>query len=260
MPPVPFLPVRPRRFSASALARYANCPRAYERDQVALATPGITRSEARVIGLAVHAALERFFGLPGWQRSHDRLHQLLRLAWHEHRSLGGFASVDAEVRAGKRALALLSLFHANFDCSANPLAREVWLSCPVAGRNELYGKIDRIDRRDGRLIVVDYKTGRQDTTDENVAERLPVRVYAVTASRAFGEPVAAVELLYLSTGNTVRWRPTPDELRQVEVELAELAQSILADNEFPAVPGDGCTDCSFASECPAARAGVRMAA
>ncbi|HEY8545448.1 MAG TPA: UvrD-helicase domain-containing protein [Acidimicrobiales bacterium] len=94
------------------------------------------------------------------------------------------------------------------EAAANPHWREVYVGVPLGGDQTLEGYVDLLYRRpDGRLVVVDYKTGPEspdDPLDELVERyRLQGSSYALAVGEATGEPVDDVVFLFLTPDGAV---------------------------------------------------------
>ena len=76
------------------------------------------------------------------------------------------------------------------------------------------GRLDRLDDRDGELVVVDYKTGRARLTDDDARTSLPMALYAVAVAGMFRRPCVRVELHHLPTGDAPGHDPTPETLHR----------------------------------------------
>lgn len=103
----------------------------------------------------------------------------------------------------------------------------------VVGSALILGYIDRIERRrDGRVQVMDYKSGGwEDRT--NPLNNLQLGLYAVVASRLWDSPGGVYsELYYLRSGNRKGHFFTPDDLVAVEARLTEVMDTILEDHFF----------------------------
>ena len=72
----------------------------------------------------------------------------------------------------------------------------------------LRGIIDRLELRDGELVVTDYKTGRPPSANWELRSLSGVRFYALLCKQVFGRLPAAVRLLYLSTGEIIEATPS----------------------------------------------------
>jgi putative RecB family exonuclease len=159
------LPVMPRRLSPSALEKFRSCPKAFRYQYVDKAEGDDRPGAVLAVGNAVHHALECFYGLPGEHRTLENLHQALRSVWGRHRKPGCFRDELEEIEYGQQALETLARFAGEHDLLARPLAREEWLEVRLPNGIEVFGKVDRVD---GGLKVIDYKTGRRAITQKTL--------------------------------------------------------------------------------------------
>lgn len=142
----------------------------------------------------------------------------------------------------------------------------------VAGdRVTLHGYADRLEiDADGRVVVVDFKTGRRAPSGPAVRDNLQLALYqlAVDAGaldEALARPVSSggAELVQLgledgsSTARVQGQEPHPDDGQQREALRQGLARAahLVRSETFPAVPGPHCRDCSFVPICPSRGAG-----
>jgi len=117
------------------------------------------------------------------------------------------------------------------------------------GGVRLKGRIDRIDRIDGkRVAVVDYKTGAP--RDEDDAKKsLQLGIYALAAQH-MGHAPERLEFYNLENNQAVATSRTPSQLGDVEEKVAEVAAKIAA-GEFEPKLGFQCRSCGYRSVCPA---------
>lgn len=247
----------PRRISPSAIDRYRRCPRAVWFQYVAKVPRRERPSPVLVVGNAVHAALDRFFGLPLADRepSASVLHRCLRSVWAVHRKPDSFVTVEEERDYGRQALGLLDNFSAHFDCSAVPLARERWVSTRLTNGVELFGKVDRVDGRvgpgeKGRLTVVDYKTGLWVIDDEDLHDEPAAQTYLLAAEDEYVREVERVRFIYLASGADTRWDPEREDVDAARDKLLAVTRQMYTDQVFEARPGEQCSRCPYAHVCP----------
>jgi RecB family exonuclease len=242
----------PARLSPTAIDRYRACPRSFYLADVVRVPRDQRPSPLFVQGNAIHHALERFFGIAPDERSTEVLHQALRWAWPQHRTPGAFTSREQEAHYGNAALAMLSGFYDNFDCCAIPVAREQWVSMPLAGGVEVYGKADRIDRAAAdQLEVIDYKTGRAQVDEEDLWQDTAARVYALGTEHRYGMAVARVRIIYLSSGTEARWDPEREDLDAARERLEDLIARMRQETAWEPVPSARCRWCPVALHCDA---------
>ena len=144
----------------------------------------------------------------------------------------------------------------------------------VAGREVvLDGTVDRLERQpDGRLRVVDVKTGRRVLREAEVADHAQLGIYQLAASLgAFDDlapgarAVAAPALLFLRDGEalpTVVAQPSIDDAPALPGEDLAVGPTwvhdriatgvdIIREGRFDAMECDACRFCAFATSCPA---------
>lgn len=240
----------PRRLSPSALERYRACPRSFLLTDVERVAPKQDASPILASANAIHAALQRFYGLAVEDRSLDVLHRALRHVWPLCRT-DAFTSREEEAEAGRSALALLTTYAEHFDLNVVPLAREEWVSCVLTSGFRVFGKVDRVDPGcRGGVEVVDYKTGRRALEPEDLPGEPAIQVYAIATYASFQLPVERVRVLYLRDGSEVSWEPEEEDVLAAGARLLELTERIAADRQFAAYPGDACRFCPVARRCP----------
>lgn len=243
-------PTLPRRLSPAAINRFRTCPKSFYFADIERVPRDERPSPILAQANAVHGALEKFFGLPQDDRSTENLHRALRHEWPKHRKPGSFHTRNEEAAYGRDALAMLSRFAEDFDTSARPLAREQWLTAPFEGI-ELFGKVDRIDARaDGRLEIIDYKTGRRQLDPEDLPHDPAAQIYLLLAEAVYQAEVERVRFIYLVTGAEAAWSPEREDVEVLKTRLAALLTDMRATSEFTATPGDQCRWCPFSLRCP----------
>src|SRR6185312_11788603 len=88
------------------------------------------------------------------------------------------------------------------------------------------GRVDRIDERDGELVVVDYKTGRQALTVDDARGSQALALYAFAARRTLRRECRRVELHHLPTGTVAGWEHTDQSLTRHLQRAEEAAEEI----------------------------------
>jgi DNA helicase-2/ATP-dependent DNA helicase PcrA len=116
------------------------------------------------------------------------------------------------------------------------------------GKSELVGRIDRIDRIEGKAVkVIDYKTGAP--KDARFADdSLQLSIYAMGVRQMGMEPRELV-LLNLADGAEVKTFRTPKQLETAQQKIEEVAEGIAA-GDFEPTPGSHCVWCEFKKLCP----------
>jgi putative RecB family exonuclease len=176
------------------------------------------------------------------------LEELLALydrAW----SSEGYTTPEEEARYRSLGRELLVRFHEHLlRVPPRPVAVEehlesVWEGIPI------HGYIDRIDRVDGGLEIVDYKTSRELSPDEARSSD-QLALYQVLVEHNYHEPVHGLTLLHLRSLRPIRSLPrSPPSLEPLHARLGEVADGI-REQAFEPTPGRHCARCEFQSICP----------
>ncbi|HEX3814900.1 MAG TPA: PD-(D/E)XK nuclease family protein [Mycobacteriales bacterium] len=248
-----------RLFSAtpSKLASYDTCPRRYRMTYVD--RPTLPRGGPwahNSVGAAVHAALKRWWDLPASRRTPEAAGNEVEAGWSDE----GFR--DSEQSAEFRALARrwVEGYVGTLDPADEPLGVERNVAATTE-RLAISGRADRIDERDGELVIVDYKTGRRPLSEDDARSSQALAFYVLGARRTLHRPCTRVELHHLPTGTVHGWTHTEASLaRQVTRAEATADDIIVAtdtlqaganpDDVFPPRPGPMCSWCDVRRHCP----------
>lgn len=216
------------------------------------------------VGAAVHVALARWWQLPPEQRTPEAGAALV----HRHWQSDGFAdrsqSDDWRIQAGEWVRQYLTDDRHRTDPRIEPRGVER----TVAVRTErlaVSGRVDRIDERDGELVIVDYKTGRSRLDSDDARGSLALALYALAAERTLHQRCRRVELHHLPTGEIAAFEHTDDSLQRHVLRAEQTADDIVAARDtveggadpaevFEPVPGPSCSWCDFRRLCPEGQA------
>lgn len=135
------------------------------------------------------------------------------------------------------------------------------------GAAQLRGHIDRLERdADGRLVVVDIKTGRVAPTKAEVAVNSQLAMYQLGVAQSPAQQVVAGEpgggeLVLIGTGTKSAAVREQRALADMEDQswpyrLVEQATKVVSGGSFAAQPGEDCDRCEFAHACPARAASL----
>ena len=259
------------KFFPTQLQTYQQCPRKYfySRDKD-LRAKYAKASPAMHLGNAVHDALQMFFDIskvPIADRTYERLCGLFREAWAgrglfarnlykqtEAREQAFAKDRETEKAWGEKGLNILYRFFQTADVKAVPLTAEQFHETLLAEDVILGGKIDRIDRLpDGRLVVLDYKTGKppfKKDPESLAKDDIQLAAYAVLVTKKFRGKVARCDYLFLDHELRLGYEPTDDLLATKEAEITALCRTILADEKWEPTPNNLCPWCEYKSICP----------
>jgi superfamily I DNA/RNA helicase/RecB family exonuclease len=252
---VPVRPVdRPVDLSGSAASAFIKCPRAWFLDREVRASE--TTSTAQGFGSIVHALAEAVV-VGELDAELPALLERLDSVWH-------LLPYDAKWQAARdhdeaeRALQRFLDWH---DANGREcVGAERAFEFTVGDDARVRGRADRIEVDDeGRLVVVDLKTGKHSPTKEELKTDPQLGVYQLAVREgAFADASTTpggAELLQLRDALKGQARVQPQDPlgpndEWVEVMITDIATDI-RNEQFPARPNETCNRCRFRTSCPA---------
>lgn len=209
-----------------------------------------------VRGTLVHAVLESLFGEEATARTLERARQLLPETWEslrvEHPDLADLVVPDGWLASTDDLLA--SYFALEDPRSIEPEALELRVDHSLESGLSLGGIVDRLDvAPDGRIRVVDYKTGK------SVGERFEgkalfqMKFYALVIWRTRGVIPTLLQLYYLADQTVLSYEPDESDLLATErkvVALWDAIQRAIEREQFPPRPSALCQWCRHQDKCP----------
>ncbi len=250
--------------SPSRASDFVTCPLRY-RFRVIDRIPERPSPEA-VRGTVVHAVLERLFDLPAAGRTVEQAVTLLEPQWQAlleaEPGLGELFGDEGapdperleEFLAGARRL-LDRYFVLEDPTRLEPAEREMYVECVLDSGLMLRGYVDRLDEApDGALRVVDYKTGKAPRPGYEQRAMFQMRFYALVLWRLRGVVPRLLQLVYLGSGDVLRYAPDEADLRATERKLLALWEAIdraRTTGDWKASPGPLCDWCDHKVRCPA---------
>jgi putative RecB family exonuclease len=216
-------------------------------------------------GTVVHAVLERLFDLPAAERTPDRAVGLIHPEWEQlvaaEPELAELFADDADGSALRAWLEsaeeLVRRYFILEDPSRlEPAERELYVETTLDSGLCLRGYVDRLDRAPatGELRVVDYKTGNAPREGFEARAMFQMRFYALVLWRLHGQVPKLLQLVYLGSGEILRYEPDEADLRATERKLAALWRAIeraVATGDWRASPSRMCDWCDHKPLCPA---------
>ncbi|WP_323792859.1 PD-(D/E)XK nuclease family protein [Nocardioides sp.] len=184
-------------------------------------------SPAAVRGTVVHQVLEDLFDVPAVERTPERADLLLEPAWEallaaEPDLAQMFAPTTPD---GPEVGAWLATCHDTlavyFDLEdprrLEPAERELYVESLLESKLLLRGFVDRVDiAPDGAIRIVDYKTGRAPGEGFEAKALFQLKFYALVLWRMRGVVPAMLQLVYLGSGEILRYAPDEEDLRATE--------------------------------------------
>ncbi len=215
-------------------------------DRIATGDLKVESVEADLMPLVDEVWGQMDFRTP-WSRSREREQAALALSrfltWHERPGARTIVSTETHLQAV--------------------------VTLPDGQVVALNGYADRLELdEDGRVVVVDLKTGKYPPTAPQVKEHAQLGLYQLAvesgaADEAAGRPVTSggAELVQLRVGDSRPkvqgqdpLQPGPDGTTLVEQQLMAAAHAVRSE-EFRARPGTHCDRCDFQAICPAKSSG-----
>ena len=241
----------------SKLGAFEDCPRRYRYAYVDRPAPSKGPPWAHnSLGASVHTALRSWFALPPERRDRAALPSLLKATWVGE----GYRDQAQERAVFRRALGWLESYVDGLDPADEPLGIERVVGART-GSLALSGRVDRIDQRGEELVIVDYKTGRSESTSDDARGSRALALYAFAAERVFRRQCRKVELHHLPTGVVATHEHTEESLARHVRRAEDTARDIVAaeqavaegadpDTAFTTTPGGWCSWCDYRRACP----------
>lgn len=247
--------------SPSRASDFTSCPLLYRfRTIDQLPEPP---SEAAARGTVVHKVLEDLFDLPAPERTPRQAKSMVEQAWEDVRSLDpALATLFTSETEGAEEGWLEScrqVLRRYFDLEdprrLEPAEREHYVEALLDSKLLLRGFIDRVDvAADGRIRVVDYKSGRVPSEAYEAKALFQLKFYALVIWRTRGVVPAMLQLIYLGSGDILRYVPDESDLLATERKAEAIWRAIRTaqeTGEWQPNPGRLCGWCAHKSLCPA---------
>jgi putative RecB family exonuclease len=218
-------------------------------------------SPAAARGTLIHKVLEDLFDLPAGDRTPDRAAAMLVPAWEallevEPDLAEMFTAEGPDVTAWLASCrdVLERYFSLEDPRLLEPAERELYVEALLDSKLLLRGFVDRLDvAPDGRMRVVDYKSGTAPGEGWEAKALFQMKFYALVLWRTRGVVPAMLQLVYLGSGELIRYVPDERDLLATERKVEAIWRAIAKATES----GDWrpsrsklCEWCSFQSLCP----------
>lgn len=214
-----------------------------------------------VRGTLVHKVLEDLFDLPAAERTPGRAADMLVPSWE---SLLEVSPEVAEMFGGEGPgvaswlTSCRQVLDRYFDLEdprrLEPAERELYVEALLDSKLLLRGFVDRLDiAPDGRIRLVDYKSGRSPGVGFEAKALFQMRFYALVIWRTRGVVPSMLQLVYLGNGEILRYEPDEADLRATERKVEAIWRAIkLAEETSTWLPRRSrlCDWCSFQDRCP----------
>ena len=249
-----------RSLSPSRAGDFQNCPLLYRfRTIDRLPEPA---DPVMVRGTLVHAVLEDLFGEEAPGRTLARAVELLPGEWDKLREdeprLAELFTAEQAADETAWLASCVDLLRTYFDMEdprwLEPASREERVAYELESGVTFAGIVDRIDvAPDGRVRVVDYKTGRSPNPRFEDKAMFQMRFYALVIWRTRGVLPTLLQLMYLGDGSFLTYEPDEQELLATERKLVALWAAIeraIELRDFPPRKSGLCGWCAHKALCP----------
>jgi len=221
-------------------------------------------SPAATRGTLVHSVLDALFDLAPTERTAAHATDLIGPAWAQlceaEPELAGLFPDDADgsVLAGWLGSAgelLERYFTLEDPRRLEPAEREFYVETVLDDGLLLRGYVDRLDvTADGAMRVVDYKSGTAPGVGFEAKALFQMKFYALVLWRVRGQVPRLLQLMYLGSGEVLRYEPDEADLRATERKVLALWAAISRATErgdWRASPSRLCDWCEHKALCPA---------
>jgi putative RecB family exonuclease len=242
----------PRSFSHSSASTFKQCPRRWKHKYIdKLPDP---TGEAALVGQFAHDVLEQLCKEESTLRTEAKAKEIAANIWpnvaerKDFKNLQLSSDEQREFR-WKSWNAIKGLWDLEDPSKVAVEATEQRVSASLSGV-PFFGIIDRLDRDENGLVVVDYKTGKLPRYGNDNFNQ--VLLYAAAVANKTGEQPSKVRLLYLGK-ETMETEVSSDLVDQVVGDLSDTwskLKSNLDNDEFKPTTTPLCGWCSFIAQCP----------
>ena len=258
----------PPYFSYTQLAAFSNCPYQYRFAHI-LKIP--RRGKAQFsFGKTMHATLQKLFELIkekrdlgqvdlfGSNKKESKTEKKVNISLEEILTFYKQSWIDdwyegklQKEEFRKLAKVILKEF---YEKHKNNWPRvkftEKGFNIKVPDRSELYtirGAIDRIDETNGKLKIVDYKTGRP-KEKLSFTDKEQLLIYQMAGKDLFTQEVDSLSFYFLENNTELEFLGTGSELEKVKEKIITTIKEI-EKNKFPPKPSSLCRYCDFYDIC-----------
>jgi DNA helicase-2/ATP-dependent DNA helicase PcrA len=220
------------------------------------------REEPNIVyGQAMHRVASEFFRArqEGKEMTLQAMKDIFTALWKPT----GFISQQHEKQRFETGIKNIERFH-DIESANNIVPKYIEKDFDFKMSEDLMvvGRWDRIDERDGKSIIIDYKTSNVKNKEE-ADEKLStpsifnqLKLYALAYEKVFGKPVDEVGIYFLESCILATKKIRHDVIERHEQKLFDVAKEMKA-CDFSATPGvHVCKYCAFFNICPHSKADV----
>lgn len=201
-------------------------------------------------GSTLHQVLQEFHE-QGAESSVEAMSATLEQTWIK----AGYQTEAQEQAHREIGEQIVASYHAahqeRVQAQTETIATEKTITCDL-GYFKLSGRVDRIDRHpDGRLEIIDYKSGRWETTPEEVAGDLAINCYQLILSHLYPDTPIFATIYCLRSGIQASAELAGEARAEFARDLIELGKEIL-ERDYQTVRPirlPVCEGCDFLPRC-----------
>lgn len=242
------------------LEMYLRCPRQYKFEYIdSLRKEYHKDTPPLVIGGLIHAVLNHYYRrTPKNERTMEKLRDIFKekfLSHHEKKDPRYLVYGQNQETVNKwvsKAIRQLENFFKSELAASEPFIAPEENSKYIIGESEevkikLLGKLDRVDKTEEGLHIIDYKTG---TLRDDVIDPLQLDFYHLLLSfLAPDVPVTRKTYYYLDENKLVDVEVRENETEKVYLKVMETVEKIKNDKNFPPFRNHKCRLCDYKSIC-----------
>jgi putative RecB family exonuclease len=116
---------------------------------------------------------------------------------------------------------------------------------------QVVGRYDRLDRLTDGLEMIDFKAAKVAAVPNPADLDLAMGLYALALEQTYEQRLQYLSLVFLRTGEKVRYRAVQQQQRLARRTIGQLAVQLRQSETWQANPGSHCSQCSFSRYCAA---------
>lgn len=237
-------------YSVSQLKTYESCPQKYLYQYI-YKIPGSSKHYFD-FGTSVHSVLEdilpEFSSMPK-EALYAKAISMLHQKWISK----GYESAQQEREYFEKGVDAIKHFiekQKEFENEdRQTLSLEEKFLIDISGK-KLLGFIDRIDKVNGEIEILDYKTSNSMESTQQLKKNMQLYVYALAAKERFGRFPKKVGLWYLIHDKIAQIDFNERSLDEVKSQIVELVKGIENKQFNPKTSFFACKFCDFNNICP----------
>lgn len=241
--------------SFSQINTFTICPLHYKLKYIfRVPTPS---SPAQSFGTSIHSTMDIFYKshLEGRRVTKKTLLNIFSEEWVNE----GYKNRAHEKKTFEKGKKILEEYYEKeFDRKTKQLGLETMFKIPLRKKGErplvIGGMIDKIEKKEGGIEIIDYKTGDRVPSQKEADNDLQLTIYALAATKIKSKPFdknpkdVTLTLHFLEKGKKVSTTRTVKQLREAEVEIFKIRKAIEKSN-FACSDHYFCKNCEYKLMC-----------